>query len=79
MVVSSLEWWFGGLDCSGYPEEGRRSEWHCEKGPRLGVPLLLHSAMASVRDGTERIKAGLGERTERIERELSRRGSGNGK
>jgi len=35
--------------------------------------------MASVRDGTERVEATLGESTERVERGLSRRGSGDEK
>jgi len=34
VAVSSLEWWFGGLDGGGCPVEGRRSEWRSEKGPR---------------------------------------------
>ena len=41
--------------------------------------LLFHSAMAEVRDGTERVEAGLGESIERVERGLGRRGSGDEK
>ena len=79
MVVSSLEWWFGGLDDDGYPVEGRISKWRSEKGSRLGVLFLFHLAIALVRDGTKRVEAGLGESTERVERRLGRRGSGDEK